>query len=199
MVETDAFRSWLERVQAGDPRAAAEFVRRYEPKIQEAIRVRLISLRLYRVLDATDICQSVLGNFFQRAAVERFTVESPGRLLALLLTMARHRVQDEARKQQARRRDHRRIEEASSEYALDTFMAGGPTPSKIVAGQELLEEIRRRLSPEERDLLEERALGRDWSEIARERGAHPDTLRKKLSRATGRVLRDLGLEEQYVA
>jgi RNA polymerase sigma-70 factor (ECF subfamily) len=50
------------------------------------------------------------------------------------------------------------------------------------------------LSPEERDLADQRALNRDWAQIAAERGATPEALRKKLTRAINRVAHELGLE-----
>ena len=68
-----------------------------------------------------------------------------------------------------------------------------PSPSQQVAGQELLREFRNRLSEEERQLADQRALNRDWAEIAAERGGSPEALRKKLTRAVDRVAQELGL------
>jgi hypothetical protein len=63
-----------------------------------------------------------------------------------------------------------------------------------VAGAELLQEFRRRLSTDERQLAEKRAAGLGWSEIAAERGESPEALRKQLARAIDRVSQELGLE-----
>ena len=196
MSDTETFRQWLERVRGGDQDAATELVRRYEPAIHEVIRLRLIELRLYRMLDARDICQSVLAHFFTRILGNRFVIDSSEQLQALLRTMARNKVQDEARRQHADRRDCRRIDTAFSEDGLDNLMADGPTPSTIVAGQELVVEIKRRFTAEEQELFEERSLGRDWAAIAAARGANPETLRKKLARAIHRVLGQLRLTAQ---
>jgi len=62
-----------------------------------------------------------------------------------------------------------------------------------VAGHELLREFRRRLSGEERELADQRALDRDWALIAAERGGSPEAPRKKLARAIDRVSEELGL------
>ena len=66
---------------------------------------------------------------------------------------------------------------------------------QIAVGRELLERVRRELTDDERELADQRALGRDWPEIAAERGATPDALRKKLTRALDRVAGRLGLED----
>jgi hypothetical protein len=64
-----------------------------------------------------------------------------------------------------------------------------------VSGRELLQEFRRRLSEEERQLADARAAGRDWNQIAAEYGDSPEALRKRLSRAVDRISQELGLEE----
>jgi DNA-directed RNA polymerase specialized sigma24 family protein len=64
-----------------------------------------------------------------------------------------------------------------------------------VAGLELLAEAQRRLSPDERRLLELRQEGREWADISRELGGSPDGLRVRLKRAVDRVAQELGLEE----
>ena len=71
--------------------------------------------------------------------------------------------------------------------------ASQPTPSQEVAASELLQEMRKRLSPDERRLAEQRAAGRDWAGIAADEGDSPEALRKKLGRAVDRVAEELGL------
>ncbi len=194
MTEDDLFRSLLQRVRQGDQAAATDLVRQFEPEIRRAVRIRLTDPRLRRVLDSMDICQSVLANFFRRVTAGEFTLEHPQQLLRLLVSMARNKVLDQARRQQAGRRDQRRIETGLAP-ALEDLLDDAPGPSRIVAGQDLLEQVRRLLSDEERELAEQRALGRDWNEIGAALGAHPDTLRKKLGRALMRVRAQLHLEE----
>src|SRR5437867_5093684 len=103
----------LRRLRTGDGAAASELVRRYEPEIRRAIRVKLTDPRLRRVLDSVDVCQSVLGNFFVRAAAGQFELDNPRQLLGLLVTMARNKILDHARRQQAGRRDQRRVDAAA--------------------------------------------------------------------------------------
>jgi RNA polymerase sigma factor (sigma-70 family) len=193
MPEEISFPELIQRVRAGDEQAAAELVRRYEPAIRVAVRVRLTDPGLRRFLDSMDICQSVLANFFVRAANGQFELDNPEQLLHLLVTMARNKVTNHALKQQAARRDQRRVQKGGLDE--DAVIADGPTPSQLVANQELLQEFRKRLSEEERRLADQRTQGRSWAEIAEECGNNPDTLRMQLTRAVDRVTRELQLEE----
>ena len=43
-------------------------------------------------MDSTDVCQSVLGNFFGRATSGQFELKDPKQLVALLVIMARNRI-----------------------------------------------------------------------------------------------------------
>ena len=188
-----SFSTFFAAVRSGDRAAAAELVRLYEPYLRQVIRLRLTDERLRRVFDSEDVCQSVLANFFARVTAGQFDLEQPRQLLALLVAMARNKVLDQARRQQAGRRDGRRVESAAD--LLDAVADPAPSPSRVVAGQELLREVRRQLTEEECYLADQRALGRDWADIAAERGGTPEALRKKLARALQRVARRLGLEE----
>ena len=193
MADDPTFRDLILRVRSGDEQAAADLVRRYEPTIRRTVRVRLRNLRLRRVLDSMDVCQSVLLNFFVRVAAGQFELDTPNQLLKLLATMARHKVVNLALHEQAECRDQRRVEAVGVEERAISYP--GSSPSQHAAGQELLHEARRRLAPDERQVLKLRDQGREWAEIAAAVGGRPEALRKKLSRAVDRVARQLGLEE----
>jgi RNA polymerase sigma-70 factor (ECF subfamily) len=192
MVQEPSFQDLIKRVRARDEQAAAELVRLYEPTIRMAIRVRLSDPALRRLFDSVGICQSVLANFFVRAASGQFELDTADQLVKLLVTMARNKLTNYALQQRAARRDYRRIGKDVFESEL---VAPGPGPSTVVVNQDLLQECRRRLSEEERHLADLRALGRSWDEIAAEVGAKPDTVRSRLTRALDRVARELRLEE----
>jgi hypothetical protein len=65
----------------------------------------------------------------------------------------------------------------------------------VVANEELLRELRARLSAEERQIADLRVAGRSWGEVAAEMGGTPDARRVQLQRAADRVGRQLGLED----
>jgi RNA polymerase sigma-70 factor (ECF subfamily) len=197
----ESFRTLIARVRAGDQQAAAELVRQYEPAIRRAARVRLLDTRLNRLLDSMDICQSVMASFFVRAALGQFELETPNQLLRLLATMTRNKLAAQVKGHGAARRDFRRVEAAQgdrddeADARAERIAAQAPTPSRDLAARELLDEALRRLSPEERRILDCREQGGQWAQIAAELGSNPEALRKRLARAVDRVAHELGLDQ----
>jgi DNA-directed RNA polymerase specialized sigma24 family protein len=191
MSQDEGFVELIRRVRSGDQQASAELVRLYEPTIRVAVRARLTDPRLRRLLDSTDICQSVLGNFFGRAASGQFEIRDSTQLIGLLVTMARNRITNHARQQQAARRDHRRdrLLPHSGEEPVDP----NPGPGSAAEGRDLLEAVHGRMSPEERQIAEQWASGNAWDEIGAKLGARPDALRIRLGRTLNRVRRELHL------
>jgi len=193
MVADNTFLDLIARVRAGEEQAAVELVRRYEPAMRRAVRLRLRDPRLRRGLDSVDVCQSVLASFFCRAALGQFDLEEPRQLSRLLLIMARNKVASQARKLEVLRRDLQ-VGGWPAPRARD-LVALGPSPSQQVAWKDLLGEVRGLLSEEERQLADRRGHSLSWAEIAAELGGSPEALRKKLARALDRVARRLGLAE----
>jgi RNA polymerase sigma factor (sigma-70 family) len=193
MSGANPFTDFLRRIRSGDARAAAELVRQYEPVVRLEVRMRLSDPRLGRVFDSMDVCQSVLASFFVRAAAGQFDLDEPRDLLKLLVAMARNKLAMRARHERRQRRDHRRVTTASADEL--EAAAAGRSPSEVVAGRELLHEMRRRLTDEERRLADLRGQGRAWEEIAAELGGTAVARRKQLARALDRITRELGLEE----
>jgi RNA polymerase sigma-70 factor (ECF subfamily) len=193
MTNEDTLRTLLDRIRAGDQQAATELVRRYEPALRRAVRLRLRNRQLCRVLDSSDICQAVLVRFFVRGATGQYDLDTPEQVLKLLTTMARHQVINEALHQQAAKRDCRRVARAGVEEW--EAAAPGSSPSQHVAVEELLAKARELLAPGEWQLLQLRKEGREWSDIARLLGGTPEGLRKQFARAAARVTHALGLVE----
>jgi RNA polymerase sigma-70 factor (ECF subfamily) len=193
VADAPSFQALLLRVRAGDPEAARLLVQRYEPAIRRAVRFRLADSRLARMLDSMDICQSVLASFFVRTAAGQYDIEQPEQLLKLLVAMARHKLARRVRAEKRQRRDYRRVQAA--ELDEGGLAAAESSPSQHVAGQELLREADRLLSAEERQLVEMRKAGLEWSAIARQLGGTPEALRKQLARAADRVAHQLHLDD----
>jgi RNA polymerase sigma-70 factor (ECF subfamily) len=194
MSEAPDFEELIRRVRAWDQEAAAELVRRYEPAIRRVVRVRLANARLGNLFDSMDICQSVLRSFFVRAASSQYDLETPEQVLKLLTAMARNKLASHARKQHALRRDNRRASAIGD--AGSQLVSSGDSPCAAIVVRDLQEEVRRRLAPDEWQLLELRNQGHDWAEIAAQAGGLAATLRKKLARAIDRVIDELGLEDE---
>src|SRR5262249_54719321 len=132
-----------------------------------------------------------------RVAAGQFDIDDPTQLLRLLLRMTQNKIRDHVRRQQAECRDGRR--QAGSPEGLSDVPGSDATPSHIAAGRELLQEVRRRLTDEERYLAEQRAQGRPWADLAAELKKNPDALRHQLSRGLDRVAADLGLDGEDVS
>ena len=186
------FPDLLARVRAGDQQAADELVRVYEPSIRRVLRIRFTDPALRRQFDSEDLCQSVFGDFFVRAALGQFDLSSPEQLVKLLAAMTRNKVLRKVEHQHAQRRDVRRQVELNSS---DSLLAGQQsTASQIVMRQELVSEFRRRLSADELYLCEQRAAGRNWQDLAAELQVPADTLRMRHRRTLDRLYEELGLE-----
>jgi RNA polymerase sigma-70 factor (ECF subfamily) len=193
MADELPFRTLIERVRRGDQEAAAELVRRYEPDVRRMVRLRLTDAHLRRVLDSSDICQSVMANFFVRVAAGQFDLDSPEQLVRLLTTMARNRLLNHAEREKAGRRDGRRLR--AGDAALEAVADRRATPSQVAAGKDLLRRACALLSDEERRLAQLRADGQGWAEIARQFRGSPEALRKRLARALERVREQLDADD----
>ena len=189
MMDEPEFTALLGRVRAGDEEAAARLVRQFEPEVRRVVRGRLTDPYLRRLVDSGDICQSVLANFFVRAALGQFQLDRPEHLVRLLVTMARNRVLNLAR--------DRRREKAAAAATPDLAEAAadlGPSASHAVSCRELAEKARAGLPPDVRRVADLRSQGRGWDEIAAALGQGAEKLRKQYARALERVARQLGLD-----
>src|SRR5579862_6481355 len=140
IAEDPEFADFLKRIRAGDAQAAEELVRRYESLIRREVRLKLHDPSLHRVLDSVDVCQSVMASFFVRAAAGQYDLNQPLQLLKLLISMARNKVAEAARKQRAQRRDSRRVGGLGVEEVDPAGNMG--TPSRVVAAREMLDRVR---------------------------------------------------------
>jgi RNA polymerase sigma-70 factor (ECF subfamily) len=193
VADSDPFRELIRRVRDRDQAAARELVERYESVIRRVVRIHLRDARLRRVLDSTDVCQSVLASFFVRTALGQYELDSPEQLLGLLSAIARKKLTKQANWLCAQRRDLRR----DGPIGEDAYRLPGRAndPSEQVAAREILDKVRERLDDDERYLAEQRSLGRTWKDLADELNGTDAALRKKLTRALDRVMFELGLEE----
>jgi DNA-directed RNA polymerase specialized sigma24 family protein len=107
--------------------------------------------------------------------------------------MARNKLACQARAQHRQRRDLRRLQ--GGEVVFGLIAGDDPTPSQYVADQELIRAAERLLTDEERQLLELRREGLEWTAIAERVGGAAEARRKQLARATQRVAHQLHLDD----
>ena len=195
--EASNFQTLIARVRDGDAEAARELVESYEAELRIVARSRLRDSKMRRALDSMDICQSVLGNFFVRAASGQFDVETPEELLKLLGTMARNKVTDHARREKADKRDAGRLAQTPADEL--PINAGTDSPSQVVAYRELLQRANAELPEDIRRISDLRRNGVGWAEIGSEMNESPEALRKRFTRCMDRVCLDLGLESNEIS
>jgi RNA polymerase sigma-70 factor (ECF subfamily) len=148
------------------------------------------------MFDPADVCQSVLASFFVRATAGQFDLGQPDQLARLLVRMARNKLASAARRQTRQRRDHRRV---AGGDALAAVAGDEPTPSRLVAGRELLERFHALLTPEERQIADLRAQGAAWADVAEQLGGTAQARRMQLARAVERAAAQLGLDDAAAA
>ena len=195
MSEEIEFPELLKRVRLGDQDAAVELVRRYESSIRRAVRLKLVDSRMTNALDSMDICQSVMGSFFYRAALGQYEMEKPEDLVRLLVTMARNKLTDQVRKQMTERRG--KGMPRRSDVAEIELPGRDPTASRVVSAREVLDAAMGRLSEEERRIAEQARLAapgqsspRNWSQRPKPSARstpEPSTVCQRSSGSTGNL------------
>jgi RNA polymerase sigma factor (sigma-70 family) len=192
MDQGSSFTELIERVRSGDEHAASQLVNEFEPVVRRELRFRLRDSRARLELESMDISQSVLSNFFVRVATRQYDLKEQGDLVRLLVTMTRNKVAEQLRNQHRQRRDSRRTRGGVEDMPL---ASADPTPSRVVAGREILQLVRQSLNGEERRLVDLRCQGLSWEEIADSLGGSPDARRKQMARAIDEIIHKLRLDE----
>ena len=188
----DSFCELMDRVAAGDESAAAEIVRTYEPYVRRFVRFRLTDSRLQRLMDSADVSQSVFLRLFRGLREGNLQVQEPEQLRALLVTIARNRLRDRARRVQADRRGGKWVREA---FDLPAYRAvsSEEDPRQVVENRDLRQSLAEELRGQERRVFHRWLAGKTWAEIAQELGGTREGLRKRLARALASASARLGL------
>ncbi|MEL6109127.1 MAG: hypothetical protein AAFU85_24230 [Planctomycetota bacterium] len=190
------FERLIGEAREGSEDAASELMRLYEPHVRRAIRLRLRDRGLRQFLDSIDISQSVMSNFFAHLHEGDFEIETPNQLIALLVRMAQNRVTDWVRHGQALRNDYRRSVALDPQGVMQASTQNPDPVAKQVDTGDLMEEVRRRLTPLENRLLDQRIEEHSWCSIAESEGGSAEALRTRLRRSLNRVAVELGLREE---
>jgi len=183
-----SLRDLLSRARAGDEGACTALVKEWGPLIQREVRVRLRDANIQHRVDSEDLCQSVFRVFFVNLVLGEWQIENPRQVLTTILKLARTRSANELGRQRAARRDVRRTESLGdaipeSIQSLD--------PASNAARRDWYDACMKRLSPDEFKILSLRMSDKSWEEIAAEFQGTPEGIRKRMTRARQRVLREL--------
>jgi RNA polymerase sigma factor (sigma-70 family) len=166
------------------------------PDLRAVIHSWLSGGPLRGVLESVDVWQSVLVRLDQCVQTGQFQAESPEQLQTFLRALARNRLRDLLRREQAARRHHAPTGPAQQPHDLTQVADTGSSPSQHFAYAELEQQFLGGLSEEGREMYTRRAKGLTWAQIAAELGGLPDTLRIRFDRELKRVVREMGLDQQ---
>jgi DNA-directed RNA polymerase specialized sigma24 family protein len=120
----------------------------------------------------------------------RYELHSADDLCKLLAVMARNQVISLSRRADVRLRQEWQPPDGDG----DESPSPEEGPGRRAEARALFEQVCRRLTEEERWLAEQRLQGRPWADIAAERCASAEALRKKHDRALERVAQEFGLD-----
>jgi eukaryotic-like serine/threonine-protein kinase len=176
----------IARWREGDQNGAAELFGRYYAPLVAMVRGRL-SMKLYRRFDPEDVVQSAFRRFFLCARADRFVFRDSGDLGRLLATITLHCLRYEVKWHTAGKRsvDRERSlgdERSGSVCDFIEVEARDGSPTKAVAEAEELERVLGRLAPLHRRMVELRAQGYRFEEIAADTHRSERLVRRVLER-----------------
>lgn len=187
------FARLLNKVQGGDEGAATELFERYHKVLIRTLRMRLDNTALQAQVDVEDVVQTVFKSLFVRLRLkdEQYQLADEKNLINLILRMAHNKLTAKQRRHQARP-DARR---SGAAFDSQIEAAGERTPSERLSAQELLEEALKRMTDEERQILQLRDEKLEWEEVAARLDGTAEGRRKQWERARHRIAAELQLEE----
>jgi RNA polymerase sigma-70 factor (ECF subfamily) len=175
-------RAFLDRIRAGDERAARELLARYEAQVRLVVRRQLPRLLRSR-FDSLDFLQSVWASFFRRLRAGPEQFEDPRYLVTFLARVARNKVVDQYRRAASRKQDMHREEPLSAG-------GGGSPPRELIADQDTASELaeanetfgrlRDLLPADRREILGLKVQGLSRREIGQRLGLSERTVRRAL-------------------
>jgi RNA polymerase sigma factor (sigma-70 family) len=183
-----SFAALMDLVRTGDELATSEIMQRYGAEVRRIARVRLRHGKLRRVLESSDILQSVMGSFFRRADHGEYEdrLSTPDELLRLLATMVRFKVIDQVRRAASGRRGGKFdvVELIDSAIAPSSELS----PDQQLIQSELIDLVKDVMTTEEWELWRLRhGDNLEWAEIAQKVGGSPEANRKRLERLQERL------------
>jgi RNA polymerase sigma factor (sigma-70 family) len=163
--QSDNFAELMEQVRQGSQEAAAQVWRQYGSYVIYVVR-RSLHQSLRAHVDSQDFAQDVWASFF-RALPPADNLQTPEALFRFLTRMARNKVIDE------HRRLNRQVRDVKRDVSHGVFLGDNariderePTPSQLVAAEDLLDGIAATESPDRSRIVRLRREGLSDVEIA---------------------------------
>jgi len=181
--ESERFRHLIEQMRAGSADAAWELVELYGPHIRAVVR-RMLDRRMRAVCDSEDFTQAVWASLIR--VQDRLTeIDEPRRFVGLLAALARNKVVDEVRRRKGTQKNDVRRERSLDDSrfnATSALAAAQPTPSQLLMADERMHQLLAGRPEMHQRVLELRAEGRSFTEIADILGINERTARRVVKR-----------------
>jgi RNA polymerase sigma factor (sigma-70 family) len=178
----------LARLCDGDAEAAEQVYREYEPYLRTVVR-RQLPLNLRAKFDSFDVVQSLWVDLIDRFRNEQCRFSNAEHLRAFLIRATRNRFHDHCRRHRAElKHEHPPGAHGGTDFAA----ANQPTPSQVVQGDDLWQQIVSTCPPEHRQIIELKRGGMSLSEIVARTGLHEGSVRRILRQLARRVALQTG-------
>jgi RNA polymerase sigma factor (sigma-70 family) len=173
----------LERLNSGDPAAAEEVFRTYEPYLRMLVH-RQIRPPLRAKFDSMDVVQSVWADVLEGVRDAGWHFNDRAHLQAFLARLARNRFLDRCRKH---RKALAREERLTESPACEVVASAQPRPSEVAQRDELWDQMLALCPPAHHGLLRLKSQGLPLAEIAARTGLHEGSVRRILYDLAARV------------
>ncbi len=185
-----SFEELLKRVRAGDDTASAEMFQLYQSDVKRVLRASMRVDRLRRAADPSDLYQIVMVTFFVRAALGQYSLSDPKQLKALLIKIAQNKLADLARSPALKLI----LEPLDDDQTKAPELADpGRGPASQALSRDLVQQIRARMTEDERQVNDLRCQGLSWDEVGAALGESADAVRMRLDRALKRIKIEMNL------
>ncbi len=165
----------MEKLNSGDPAAAEEVFRAYEPYLRMVVR-RSLPAHLRAKFDSVDVVQSVWADVFQGFRDQDWRFTNAAQLKSFLAKVARNRLIDRVRHYGSTARE-RSLGSAPADPGPPD---AEPRPSQVAQARELWDQIMALCPPAHRPLVVLKQQGCSLAEIAERTGLHPSSVRRIL-------------------
>jgi RNA polymerase sigma factor (sigma-70 family) len=196
-VATRELGSLLDGIRAGDERASVALVNRYEPMLRRVLRVTGVINWLQSQQDSQDLVQSVFMQVVSDLRQGKGEFSDEAKFEAYLRTLGRSRLRDQIRRLRAAKRNRARTMDGEAGN-LSSVASSEPSPSRLVELQDQVAQVEACVPGEDFVLLQDRADGMGWDELASARGLSPDALRKRVERVRRRIRETLAASGSQV-
>ena len=166
----------LQQLSGGDPEAAEQVFRTYEPYLRKVVR-RQLPARLRVKFDSIDVVQSVWADVLKGLRQSDWRFESVAQLRAFLVRATRNRFIDRVRQHDVVLAHEDAV--PAGDLAR-TCAAPSAAPSENAQAGELWERMLTLCPPDHQKLLELRRQGYTLEEIAARTGMHEGSVRRVL-------------------